>query len=178
MEARSRIKPLSNLQSHQAADNPDSRAYWLLLYQAFGILWFCTQQRNTSDRLRPFGIFFVWFSTAAICCLRSFHSCSECSKLCWRASRLSAWLAFPCDEKATALLRRMLTCICEKHALRLYRTWVNKGIYVHDHVEFLFNAVNALCLKTSMNCLQLSGCEVFRLTRSLVVDVSLACFSL
>lgn len=45
MEARSRIKPLSNLQSHQAADNPDSRAYWLLLYQAFGILWFCTQQR-------------------------------------------------------------------------------------------------------------------------------------
>ena len=145
MEARNRIKPLRNLHIHQAANTKNTTPW--LLYQAFGILWFCTQQRISCILL---AFFLVRFSTAAVCYLRSFHSCSECSKLCWRASRLSTWLALPCDERATALLRRMLTCICEKHALRLYRPWVNKGKYVQDHVTMSNFCKRALWLKTSM----------------------------
>ena len=156
MEARSRIKPLSNLQSHQAADNPDSRAYWLLLYQAFGILWFCTQRIYCVLLAFFFCLIFIsWCLFAAYGHSSLAANAPCCADAPPGYQMLSAWLAFPCDEKATALLRRMLTCICEKHALRLYRTWVNKGKYVHDHVEFLFNAVNALCLKTSMNCCNL-----------------------
>ena len=134
MEARSRIKPVSNLlQSHQAANNLNSRLYCIKPVASFDSV-------HNNGFIASFWLFFVRFSTAAICCLRSFHSCSECSKLCWRGSRFSAWLALPRDERPTALWRRMLTCICEKHALRLYRTWVNKGKYVQDHVKFLFNA--------------------------------------